>query len=424
MVEYRLVIRDSTTLSVVALFSCLDRISTIKWAPDSLRVLCFMKERAMCQVFDISEPDWTAKIEDRAAGIATAIWAPDARHVITIAEFAVRLTAWSLNSKAVTHINAPKSTSPKCVTFNPTGTHMALAERRDCKDYVTVFSVATWEPIKHFAVSTVDLASLHWSPDGSAIAICDHALDYKLVVYSPDGKQVADYVAYENGMGIRSASWSPSGQMLAVGSYDGVCRVLNHITWKPFAEWAHAEEEVGSGGQSVLREPDGVVVYRETNAPDADGGVAYVVDELPVGIPTIKPAMDKPNPKVGVCSISFSGDGSYAMTRSEHMPCAAWIWDMKTLELASVLIQRQPITSASWDASLPRVLLTTTPGGGPDAPRAVFMWTPDGASCIPVPNAGFSPGSVAWCPALETEESSFVLCDSSGTSFCCGYVAA
>ena len=34
-------------------------------------------------------------------------------------------------------------------------------------------------------------------------------------------------------------SWSPCGQFLAVGSYDQMLRVLNHLTWKTFAEFMH-----------------------------------------------------------------------------------------------------------------------------------------------------------------------------------------
>lgn len=423
-VEYRLCVRDAGTLGVVQLFSCLDRVVSVDFSPDGTMVMArLVPSRSMVQVFKVDEPDWTAKVDEGAAGIANAIWTPDSRGIITFAEFGVRLSAWNLSNKAVTHIHAPKLLTARGVTFSPQGNLMALAERRDTKDFITVFRTSDWEPAAHFPVATTDLQCIQWSPDGAAIAVADHVLDYKLLVYAPDGKLLADYKAYEDGLGIRTMAWSPSGQMLAVGSYDGVCRVLNHVTWKAFAEWSHATEEEGSGGQSVLREPDGVVVYRETSTPEAEGGVAYVVDELPVGVDTVKPQMDKPNPKLGVCAIGFSSDGAYCFTRNEHMPCALWIWDMKTLELASLLIQRSPITSASWDAAQTRLLLTTAPVNAPDAPRAVYMWTPDGCSCIPVPNAGLVPGSVAWNPNAA-EEASFVLTDAAAQHFACGFCAA
>ena len=59
------------------------------------------------------------------------------------------------------------------------------------------------------------------------------------MIYSPDGRCLFKYQAYESGLGVKSVSWSPCGQFLAVGSYDQMLRVLNHLTWKTFAEFVH-----------------------------------------------------------------------------------------------------------------------------------------------------------------------------------------
>jgi WD40 repeat protein len=60
-----------------------------------------------------------------------------------------------------------------------------------------------------------------------------------MLIYSPDGRLTARYTAYENGLGIKTAAWSPSGQFLAIGSFDQTVRVLNHLTWRPFGEFIH-----------------------------------------------------------------------------------------------------------------------------------------------------------------------------------------
>lgn len=46
-------------------------------------------------------------------------------------------------------------------------------------------------------------------------------LQYKVLLYSLDGRLLAAYCAYEWSLGIKSVAWSPSSQFLAVGSYDG-----------------------------------------------------------------------------------------------------------------------------------------------------------------------------------------------------------
>lgn len=48
---YRLVVRAADSLAVVALCSCLDRIESIAWSPDSDHLLCGLFLRATVQVF-------------------------------------------------------------------------------------------------------------------------------------------------------------------------------------------------------------------------------------------------------------------------------------------------------------------------------------------------------------------------------------
>lgn len=50
VVEYRLIIREAESLQVVQLYSCLDRVQYIEWAPNSLYVLCGLFTRSIIQV--------------------------------------------------------------------------------------------------------------------------------------------------------------------------------------------------------------------------------------------------------------------------------------------------------------------------------------------------------------------------------------
>ncbi|KAL9995136.1 putative transcription factor WD40-like family [Helianthus debilis subsp. tardiflorus] len=134
-----------------------------------------------------------------------------------------------------------------------------------------------------------------------------------VLIYSLDGRCLSKYQAYESGLGVKSVSWSPNGQSLAVGSYDQMLRVLNHLTWKVFAEFMHL---------STLRAPCSAAVFKEVDEPlqldmsdlslsddftqqNSEYGppfidVRYDVMELPVTFPFQKPPTDKPNPKQGI----------------------------------------------------------------------------------------------------------------------------
>lgn len=49
-VQYRLVVRDVSTLQILQLYTCLDQISHMDWSSDSLFVLCAMYKRGLVQV--------------------------------------------------------------------------------------------------------------------------------------------------------------------------------------------------------------------------------------------------------------------------------------------------------------------------------------------------------------------------------------
>lgn len=61
---------------------------------------------------------------------------------------------------------------------------------------------------------------------------------YKILLYSLDGRLLSTYRAYEWSLGIKSVAWSPSSQFLAIGSYDE--KVTNKFTFsllpEPFVE--------------------------------------------------------------------------------------------------------------------------------------------------------------------------------------------
>ena len=43
---------------------------------------------------------------------------------------------------------------------------------------------------------------------------------YKILLYTLDGRCVSKFSAYDNALGIKSLAWSPTSQFLALGSYD------------------------------------------------------------------------------------------------------------------------------------------------------------------------------------------------------------
>lgn len=104
--------------------------------------------------------------------------------------------------------------------------------------------------------------------------------------------------------------------------------------------------------------------------------------------------------------MSWSSDSQYICTRNDSMPTVLWIWDMHHLELAAILVQKEPIKAAAWDPECTRLVFCT-------GSSHLYMWTPSGAYCVNVPLPQFTVTDLKWnstgsCLLVKDKE-----------SFCC-----
>ncbi|XP_016808294.1 WD repeat-containing protein WRAP73 isoform X2 [Pan troglodytes] len=355
-VQYRLVVRDVNTLQILQLYTCLDQIQHIEWSADSLFILCAMYKRGLVQVWSLEQPEWHCKIDEGSAGLVASCWSPDGRHILNTTEFHLRITVWSLCTKSVSYIKYPKACL-QGITFTRDGRYMALAERRDCKDYVSIFVCSDWQLLRHFDTDTQDLTGIEWAPNGCVLAVWDTCLEYKILLYSLDGRLLSTYSAYEWSLGIKSVAWSPSSQFLAVGSYDGKVRILHHVTWKMITEFGHP---------ATINDPK-TVVYKEAEK----------------------------SPQLGLGCLSFppprAGAGPLPSSESKYnIPNAVWVWDIQKLRLFAVLEQLSPVRTFQWDPQQPRLAICT--GGS-----RLYLWSPAGCMSVQVPGEGdFAVLSLCW----------------------------
>ncbi|XP_072012415.1 WD repeat-containing protein WRAP73 isoform X2 [Engystomops pustulosus] len=357
-VQYRLVIRDVSTLQILQLYTCLDQIQHAEWSADSMFILCAMYKRGIVQVWSLEQPDWHCKIDEGSAGLVSSCWSPDGRHILNTTEF------------------------------------------------------------HHFETDTQDLTGIDWAPNGCVLAAWDTCLEYKVLLYSLDGRLLSTYSAYEWSLGIKSLTWSPSSQFLAVGSYDEKVRILNHVTWKPIKELVHpvvvsspktvAYREVDKS-QSV--EPSQLTFPPPRGTPSSLFTVhsKYELVDVPVTLRTVKPDTDRANPELGIGMLAFSPDNRYLATKNDNMPCCVWIWDIQKMRLSVVLEQTSHVRSFHWDPVQPRLAICT-------GNSKVYLWSPTGCVSVQVPVEGtFNVLSLAWHPLGEdslllTSKDHFCIC--------------
>ncbi|XP_070330277.1 WD repeat-containing protein WRAP73 isoform X2 [Odocoileus virginianus] len=356
-VQYRLVVRDASTLQILQLYTCLDQIQHLEWSADSLFILCALYKRGLVQVWSLEQPEWHCKIDEGSAGLVASCWGPDGRHILNTTEFHLRITVWSLCTKSVSYIKYPKACQ-QGITFTRDGRYLALAERRDCRDYVSIFVCSDWQLLRHFDTDTQDLAGIEWAPNGCVLAVWDSCLEV---------------------------------------------RILNHVTWKMITEFGHP---------ATVNNPK-IVVYKEAEKSPPLGHLAfpppravagpltsseskYEIASMPVSLQTLKPAADRANPRIGVGALAFSPDNYFLATRNDSIPNAVWIWDIRKLRLLAVLEQLCAVRAFQWGPQQPRLAICT--GGS-----KVYLWSPAGCVSVQVPGEGdFQVLSLCWHPSGDS----------------------
>ncbi|XP_032903692.1 WD repeat-containing protein WRAP73 isoform X2 [Amblyraja radiata] len=358
-VQYRLVIRDVRTLQVLHLYTCLDQIQYVEWSADSLFLLCAMYKRGLVQVWSLEQPDWHCKIDEGSAGLVASRWSPDGRHILNTTEFHLRITVWSLCTKSVSYIKYPKACQHG-MDFTKDGCYMALAERRDCKDYISIFVCSELQLLRHFETETQDLAGIEFSPNGCVLAVWDSCLEV---------------------------------------------RILSHVTWRKIVELEHLP---------TIKDSKSVIYKEVESRPDIGSGVLslpplitgasslfsteskYEICQPPVQVPIVKPDPDRANPKLGVGMIAFSPDNRFLATRNDNMPNTVWIWDVQKLKQYVVLEQISAVRNFQWDPRRTRLAICT-------GSTKVYLWSPAGCLSVQVPSEGtFQVLSLHWHPSGDS----------------------
>jgi WD40 repeat protein len=66
-----------------------------------------------------------------------------------------------------------------------------------------------------------------------------------------------------------------------------------------------------------------------------------------------------------------------------------WLWDITRLQLAAVIVHKAPIKQIAWDPTQSRVAFCT-------GNSMLYLWSPEGASCVEVPADNFSIQNLKW----------------------------
>lgn len=412
----RLIIRSSNSLSIKRVIgletSFASNISHMKWHRSSndghRRIL--LADTKEVRAYDMDDDQWELCITEGLGGVRHVDWSSAGDEILVWSEFQLKMTVWPLFQQQGKIIPNPKFTN-KAYGFRPQNPdHFALLQRTS-HDQVIILDTkdSSWHTIHTFAVETSDAQGLQWSPDGKWLAIWDSAVDYKVLIYTCDGRLLKTYSAYEIGLGVKTVQWSPDGDYLAIGSYDNKVRLLNNLTFSPVIHLSHT---------STIKS-ENTAVWRQVTTNSV---MRYDLADQPISPPQMKSMTNEVNPKLGVGVLSFSPDGAFIATRSDNMPTTLWIWSLREMSPIAVLIHAHIIKTVQWHPHEVGQIVLTCQSDSILQNNAIYLWSIEWTQprIISIPRDGFDVKWFRFVENTEGERENAVLIGS-GDCFTLGY---
>lgn len=391
----KVTIFNATSFQEIITISNVDNVDLIEWSPDSKLLLCVLLKRKLVQVWSPEDSTWKCRISEGSLGLVSACWSPDSRHILTTADFQIRTTVWSLIEKSVLYLKQPKLLLSQ-KSFSQSGEHLAVVERRDAKDSVSIVNCSTWTLEENFPVATEDLAGLCWAPNAEIFCVWESPrTGFQLFVYQTAGVQLASYGLNEEIIGIKSMSWSHCGQLVLLESFDDKLMMLETVAFGRLFDFVLPEDLTD----------ESVIVYKEVKTkqvikkkPKAIESYYEVVSARPVSLRGLAKTniansadmLSRPT------AVKLSATQSYVARISATFPGIVFILDTKRLTLAALLVHLTAVTCIAWDHYSDKLAICTNA-------KHLSIWSPSNAVTLEMPCKGpFPIKSCHWNPRRKS----------------------
>lgn len=267
--------------------------------------------------------------------------------VMVFSDFGFKIQIWSLTTKRAIEVKDPKSV-PECYSYRPTTGHWALLTRPGSHDTLMIMAPSTYEILTTLELTTVDACGIRYSPDGNWLAVWDTAsVGYRVLLLTADGHLFKTYSLPEDELnfGIRCVEWSPDGECLAIGDYDGRVTILNKKSFMPRFTFFH-HPTIDNPHEIVWQEelgPSRTREYSEARQP----AVSPLVDSFP----------SAKEGSHGITIMDFNIDGSLLASRDGTTPSTLRIYAPQSGQSVASLIHHAPIKSIQWHPGFVDMLL-------------------------------------------------------------------
>lgn len=383
----RIVVRDGHSMQIVCVYKSSSSIAYLDWSNDSSMILLTnfhpkaskrVSEGIWIEVIDVSEKDsktvnLICQIEDRSA---TAVrWSQDDKNIFTWDDLSMKI--WSLKDRDVKLFKFPKGRpGDQDGNLGKTGLYFST-DRCDGKDRINIWNMENWSLRKKFNLLSIDSRYIKVSPSGLNIAVIDYPLEYRLSFYSPDGKMLRQFEPTSTiEAGIKSALWSPDGEILSVITHDNRLKLYGSkpefISELRFDDCDYKNTPIF---QEIIDDESGNTNER-----------SYILRNR-LGF--------SKNSKLAhflkISSMQWNSGSSILAFRIDEHPEYVVLFDVYQLKIISIIIQRSIIKTISWNPIKNDCLALTSADSS-----NVYIWSGRSTQCVKVPQEEFMAEGIEW----------------------------
>lgn len=140
----KVMIRIGSSLQIIRDFICDQPPQWLGWSPNSKFIACGNFEQSQVQIFCIELGDWSCRLKHGLQGLSCIFWSPKSENILTMDQFELNICVWSFEERSVLCIKNPKYTFPLGIRFSNDGNSLAVVERINCKDFISIYSTDSW----------------------------------------------------------------------------------------------------------------------------------------------------------------------------------------------------------------------------------------------------------------------------------------
>ncbi|MEN2497044.1 MAG: WD repeat-containing protein wrap73, variant 2 [Marteilia pararefringens] len=203
-------------------WNCLDRISRIKWSPNSCIILCILESRNTCQLFIPEKKAWRGKLDlGNFARTDNVQFSPDSLSIIAGPDKLNRISIWSLTSTKLIVFSDVKNCSQALFCDPHSYQIIILTQSPNAPNEINIFDTQKFETIAKINTDYI-IDSIHLMPDSGELIFLSHGEKKELTKYNLLQKQKLSYsfIDFNYKRQPKNIYFSNNHQFICVVCYD------------------------------------------------------------------------------------------------------------------------------------------------------------------------------------------------------------